>query len=170
MCSSDLISTDIGFQLYYAKHYDEAIQQLRGTLAMNSSFPLAHLWLGRAYQEKGMYSEALEAFNRAGSVLRDWPVTLAAIGHVQAVTGQRQRAQDTLAHLKALSRSRYVTAYGVALVYAGLGDRERAFEWLDKGIQERTHWLVWLKLDPRWDGLRPDPRLAQLVRRVGLPQ
>jgi len=164
------ISTDIGFQLYYAKRYDEAIQQLRSTLAMNSSFPLAHLWLGRAYQEKGMYSEALEAFNRAGSVLRDWPVTLAAIGYVQAVAGQRQRAQDTLAHLKALSRSRYVTAYGVALVYAGLGDRERAFEWLDKGIEERTHWLVWLKLDPRWDGLRPDPRLAQLVRRVGLPQ
>ena len=93
-------------------------------------------------------------------------MTLAAIGHIQGVTGQRQRAQETLAHLKALSRSRYVTAYGVALVYAGLGDRERAFEWLDKGIQERTHGLVWLKLDPRWEGLRRDPRLAHSPLRV----
>ena len=62
-----------------------------------------------------------------------------------------------------------MTSYGVALVYAGLGENDQAFAWLNKGYAERTHWLVWLKLDPRWDSLRSDPRFQDLLRRMGLP-
>lgn len=164
-----IIRTDIGFQLYYARQYDEAIEHLRGTLEMNPNFPLAHLWLGRAYQQKQMYAEAIAEFRQAANVLRDWPVTIAAIGFVQGKAGSRAQARKTLEQLKRLSRKRYVTAYGIALVYAGLGDTSRAFAWLNKAVEERTHWLVWLKLDPRWDDLRADPRFPQLLRRVGLP-
>jgi hypothetical protein len=67
-----------------------------------------------------------------------------------------------------IGEQRYVTSYGVALVRAGLGDKPEAFRWLDKAYDERSHWLVWLSLDPRWNDLRGDPRFDQLRKRVGL--
>ncbi len=166
---SIIIPTDIGFQLYYTRRYDEAIQQLKSILQVNPAFPLAHLWLGRAYQQKGAYQEAISEFNQAEKVLRDWAPVVAAVGYVQGKAGLRADALKTSEQLKRLSGKKYVTAYGIALVYAGLGDKNRAFAWLSKAVEERTHWLVWLKLDPRWDDLRSDPRFEQLVRRVGLP-
>ncbi|HLN97683.1 MAG TPA: tetratricopeptide repeat protein [Pyrinomonadaceae bacterium] len=163
-----IINTDIGFQLYYTRHYDQAISQLKTTLEMKPDFPLAHLWLGRAYQEKAMYGEALAEFKTVEAAFRDWPVAIAAIGFVDGVSGRRTDALKVLSDLKNLSERKYVTSYGTALVHAGLGDRDNAFLWLDRAYEERTHWLVWLKLDPRWDTLRADPRFIDLVRRVGL--
>jgi len=164
-----IIRTDIGFELYYSGQYDQAIQQLKTTLEMNPNFPVAHLWLGRVYQQKGLYDEAIAEFSKTTSALREWVPSIAAIGCVQGKAGRRAEALRTLEQLKELMRKRYVTAYGVALVYAGLGDNNQAFAWLNKGVEERTHWLVWLKVDPRWDQLRSDPRFGQLVARVGLP-
>ena len=164
-----IIRTDIGFELYYSGQYDQAIQQLKTTLEMNPNFAVAHLWLGRVYQQKGLYDEAIAEFSKTTSALREWVPSIAAIGCVQGKAGRRAEALRTLEQLKELMRKRYVTAYGVALVYAGLGDNNQAFAWLNKGVEERTHWLVWLKVDPRWDQLRSDPRFGQLVARVGLP-
>ena len=163
-----IINTDIGFELYYTRHYDQAVSQLKTTLEMKPDFPLAHLWLGRTYQEKAMYDEALAEFKTVESSFRGWPVAIAAIGYVDGVSGKRTDAMNVLRDLNELARQRYVTSYGVALVYAGLGDRDKAFASLEKAHAERSHWLVWLKLDPRWDSLRADPRFADLVRRVGL--
>ena len=163
-----IINTDMGFELYYARQYDQAIAHLRMTLEMHRQFPLAHLWLGRAYQQQGRYAEALAAFHEASIGLGEWPVTIAAMGHVYGVAGQTTQARHVLEQLHQLAQHRYVTAYGVALVYAGLGEHEHVFAWLQKAIEERTHWLVWLKLDPRWDGLCADPRFVDLLRRVGL--
>jgi tetratricopeptide (TPR) repeat protein len=163
------INTDIGFELYYQSQYDRAIRQLRTTLEMNPNFPLAHLWLGRAYQQKGMYDEAAAEFKKVEAVFQGWPVAIAAAGHAAGVAGRRDEARKVLDELRDLSKQKYVTAYGVALVYAGLGEKDEAFAWLDRAFDERSHWLVWLKLDPRWEGLRSDPRFAELVRRVGFP-
>ena len=135
---------------------------------MKPDFPLAHLWLGRTYQEKAMYDEALAEFKMVEAAFRGWPVAIAAIGFVDGVSGKRTEALKVLGDLKTLSQQKYVTSYGIALVYAGLGDRDRALAWLDKAYEERSHWLVWLKLDPRWDNLRADRRFSDLVRRVGL--
>jgi tetratricopeptide (TPR) repeat protein len=163
-----IINTDMGFALYYRRQYDQAITHLRTTLEMNRQFPLAHLWLGRAYQQQGKYAEALAAFHEASTVLGEWPVTIAAMGYVYGVSGHRTKAYHVLEQLRQLAERRYVTSYGVALVYAGLGEHDHAFAWLRKAFEERTHWLVWLKLDPRWDGLCADPRFVDLQRRVGL--
>jgi len=163
-----IINTDIGFEHYYTHHYDQAISQLKTTLEMKPDFPLAHLWLGRTYQEKAMYDEALAEFKMVEASFQGWPVAIAAIGYLDGVSGKRPDALKILRDLKELSQQRYVTSYGVALVYAGLGDRDRAFASLEKAYEERSHWLVWLKLDPRWDNLRADRRFSDLVRRVGL--
>ena len=165
-----VINTDIGFEAYYSGRYDEAIQQLRTVVAANPNFPLAHLWLGRTYQQKGMYEEAITEYKQAESVLHDWPVTMAAMGNIYGLSHRRREALTVLGDLKELSKKRYVTSYGIALVYAGMRESDQTFAWLDKGYAERTHWLVWLNLDPRWDELRSDARFQDLLRRMNPSQ
>jgi TolB-like protein/DNA-binding winged helix-turn-helix (wHTH) protein/Tfp pilus assembly protein PilF len=163
------INTDIGFEAYYSGRYDDAVRQLHAVLTVNAGFPLAHLWLGRTYQQMSRYPQAIAEYDKTQVVLGDWPVTLAALGNAYGFLQERGKASDILEKMRELSRQEYVTAYGVALVYAGLGEKDQAFDWLDKGVEERTHWLVWLKLDPRWVKIRSDPRFASLLHRVGLP-
>jgi tetratricopeptide (TPR) repeat protein len=136
---------------------------------MRTEFPPAHLWLGRTYQELKKYSEALEEYRQVSDKLGDWPVAVAARGYVNAVSGRTAEARDDLANLGKQADTRFVTAYGVALVHAGLGEKDLAFTWLEKALAERSHWLVWLRLDPRWDVIRADARFEQLLGRVGLP-
>jgi TolB-like protein/DNA-binding winged helix-turn-helix (wHTH) protein len=164
------ISTDLGFNYYYRHNYDEAINQLRATLSVSPKFPLAHLWLGRAYQQKKMYAEAIDEFNKTDAALPGWVVTIAGMGHAYGEWGHQAEAKQVLVQLNQMAREKYVTPYGVALVYAGLGDKDQAFAWLNKAVAGRSHWLVWLNRDPRWDQLRSDPRFADLTKRVGLPQ
>ncbi len=163
------INTDIGFHHYYNARYPEAIAQLRSVLGMNRDFALAHLWLGRAYLQVGRLDEALAETTLAEGRLKDWPVIVAARGFTYGVARRPGDAQAVLREMHALSAQRFVTAYGVALVHAGLGEKDDAFRWLDKAFDERSHWLVWLRLDPRWKNLRDDPRFAALVERLKYP-
>ena len=166
---SVVISTDVGFNYFYRHDYDGAISQLRQTLAVSPTFPLAHLWLGRAYQQKRMYAEAIDEFNKTDEALPGWVVTLAGTGNAYGEWGHQAEAKQVLIRLDQMSRGKYVTPYGVALVYAGLDDKDQAFAWLNKAYEGRSHWLVWLNRDPRWDRLRSDPRFADLKKQVGLP-
>ncbi len=164
------INTDLGFHYYYTRQYDETIKQLQSVLAMKQDFAPAHLWLGRAYQQMGRFDDALAEFRRVEEGVREWPVAIAARGSVEGAAGRPDKAKAVLAELHELAGRRFVTAYGVALVHAGIGDREAAFTWLDKAFAERSHWLVWLRLDPRFDSLRADPRFIDLLGRMKFPQ
>lgn len=163
------ISTDIGFNYFYRRNYDEAVNQLRTTLSLSPKFPLAHLWLGRAYQQKKMYAEAIDEFNRTDAALPGWVVTIAGMGNAYGEWGHKVEAEQVLVRLNEMARAKYVTPYGIALVYAGLGDKNEAFVWLNKAVEGRSHWLVWLNRDPRWDRLRSDSRFDELKKRVALP-
>ena len=163
------IATDIGFSFYYSGNYDLAIKKLQASLQMNPKFTLAHIWMGRCYQQKKIYPEAIAAYKKALEVAVDWPVALAAIGNVYGVSGQQEAAQKTLDTMMSLSSKKYVTSYGIALVQAGLGKTDLAFAWLNKAFEERSHWLVWLKTDPRWTVIRSDKRFTELINKVGLP-
>jgi tetratricopeptide (TPR) repeat protein len=137
---------------------------------MNPDFPLAHLWLGRSYQEKEMYEEAVAEYEKAEAALGNWAPAKAAIGNAYGLWGKQAEARRVLNSLDELAKVSYVTPYGTALVYAGLREKEQAFAALNKAYDERSHWLVWLKLDPRWRQLNTDPRFAELVWRIGLPR
>ncbi|TIT06524.1 MAG: tetratricopeptide repeat protein, partial [Mesorhizobium sp.] len=163
------VNTDLGFHYYYTRRYDEAVKQLVLVLHMNPNFPPAHLWLGRTYQELGNLDDALTAFARVEERTRDWPVAIAARGFVAGVSGRTSEAREVVVELQQLADKRFVTSYGVALVYAGLGDNDTAFAALEKAFDERSNWLVWLRLDPRWKGLRSDPRFSELVSRMRFP-
>ena len=163
------IASTAGWIAHYAGKQSEAEAMLRSALAMDPAFPIAHLYLGRVYQAEGKNREAVAEYQATGA-LRGWVPTIAGMGNVAGAMGNRSEARKVLTELDSLGRNQFVTAYGVALVYAALGQKDRAFEWLDKAVDQRTHWLVWLNRDRRWDPLRADPRFRALLRRVGLPK
>jgi tetratricopeptide (TPR) repeat protein len=164
------INSDLGFHYYYTGQYDEAVKQLKFVLELNNDFPPAHLWLGRTYQELRRFDEARAEFQEVEKSAREWPVSIAARGFVAGVAGHTDEAHNVLADLERLSGQKFVTSYGVALVHAGLAQDEAVFAWLNKAFDERSNWLVWLRLDPRWKGLRSDSRFVELVSRMRFPQ
>ena len=107
--------------------------------------------------------------NSASTLARHMTWAIGALGHAYAVSGQRSQAQRVLDQLKELSKERYVSPSDIAMVHVGLDEKGQALEWLQKAFQERCWYLVLLKLDPRLDSLRSDPRFQDLGRRVGLP-
>ena len=94
---------------------------------------------------------------------------MAALGHAYAVAGRRAEAQKVLASLRERPASGYASPYFVAVVYTGLGDRERAFDSLERAYQDRHPGMILLKYDPRFDPLRGDPRFTKLIRRIEQP-
>ena len=119
-----------------------------------------------------MYDKAIAGFKNAISVKEGGEprLPLAGLGHVYAVSGNKSEARKVLDELKQLSAQEHVPATSMALIYAGLGEKDQAFAWLEKGYQERLSQMQSLSAEPRWDSLRSDPRFADLIRRMGLPQ
>jgi serine/threonine-protein kinase len=164
-----VISADLGNTYIQAHQYDKAIEQLRKTIEMDQSFYFAHWQLGVAYEMKGDFQNAIAEYQKARQ-LNDDPWVLALLGHVSAATGRRDEALKILDKLKQISKQRFVYAYGFAVVCAGLGEKDQAFQWLEKSYQDREPRITRIKVDPLLDNLHSDPRFADLVRRVGLPQ
>jgi Flp pilus assembly protein TadD len=114
----------------------------------------------------GMLEEAIVEFQNARACSSNHPATLAALGHAYASMGQRHQAEELLLELEGLSGKRPISAYSVALLRAGLGETCGAVKWLEKARDERDVWLVWLRVEPRFDPLRSDARLHNLMRTV----
>ena len=167
---SAAILTDMGFTLYYSKQYDEAEDALRAALELNPNYPLGRIWLGRVYQMRNVFDQSIDQYKKALVLTSGWPVALSQIGNVYGVSGNYEQARIILDSLNSFAPEIFVTSYGVALVHAGLGDKGKMYEWLNKAYDERSHWLVWLKTDPRWDAFRSDAQFAELLARIGLPE
>lgn len=161
------IWTDLAFHLHYSGRNEDARQELVNILRVDPNFPLAHFWMGRVLSSEANCSGALSELEAASSSsLRDWQPVIAAHGYIEGVCGQPSRAMEDLRRFDEIGRNEFVTSYGYALIYAGLGDKEQALMWLRKALEERSHWLVWIKVDPRFDALRSDARFQQLVGTV----
>ncbi len=164
-----LINAAVGWLLYVDRRFDEAIEQLRKVNELDPNFILTHLFLGQAYEQKGMYEEAIAEFQKAIVLSGRSPVTVAALAHAYALASRQLEMEKLLEELKAESKRRYVSSYLFAEIYAALDDKTLAFEWLENAREERYPYMVLLKLWPKLDPLRTDPRFADLLRRVGLP-
>jgi len=165
---NEYLTACLGWHKVYARQYDQAMEQAQKALKMAPDDAWAQIILGWAYEQKSMYEPAIEAFQRSVKLSGDDPMPNAALGHAYSVSGKKREAQQILAKLIARSKSIYVSAYDVALVCAGLGDKDQAFQWLEKAYQERSHYLVHIKWEPRFENLHSDPRFQNLLRRIGL--
>ena len=164
-----IINANVGFILYHSRQYDHAIEQLRKTLAMDPNFAVAREYLGITYLQKSMYPEALKEAQTAVRLSEGAPGAMARLSRTYAAAGHTAEAQKILEDMKQRSRRGYFPPVAVAMVYIGLGDKDRAFEWLQKAVEERSGGpLLRIKVDPLLDPLRSDPRFTDLLRRMNL--
>jgi serine/threonine-protein kinase len=169
---SPLSTFGLARAFYYARKYDQAIDEFQKALKLDPSFPPVLLFLPVAYEQKGMHEEALTGFQKAITLTKGAvrSGSMAGLGHVYAVSGRKGEARTVLNELKQLAQQEYVPAEGIARIYAGLGEKDQAFAWLEKAYDEHSYTMAWLKVEPGWDSLRSDPRFADLLRRMGLQQ
>lgn len=164
---SFVASSHLGWIYYLSGQTDQAIAQCKKILELEpNSFP-ARRYLGLAYEQKGMYSEAISEF-QTGVKLSGSPLMLALLGHAYAVSGKRAEAEKVLADLEQLQQQRYVSPYTVAAIYAGLGDQQKSFKWLERAVEERDIWLMNLKVDPVFAKLRSNRQFSDLLARIRL--
>jgi len=155
----------LGQVFYQARHYDQAIEQYGKALELHPNFFLPHSFLGVAYVHKSMYKEGIAELEKAVAISRS-PVSLMFLGRGYAAAGRRAEAQKVLDQLNEFSKEKYVPAFRRAEIHAGLGENDRAFEWLEKAYEE--HFIIAIKVEPVYDPLRSDPRFADLLRRMNL--
>jgi serine/threonine protein kinase/tetratricopeptide (TPR) repeat protein len=158
-----------GMVLYFNGEYDQAIQLLRKTLELDSTHAVAHWGLGMALEQKAMFPEAAREIQKAIDVEGPDPNFLSSLGHVYAAMGRTAEVRKLLQRLAEEAQRSYVSPYHAAVLYAGLGESDKAFEQLDQAARERSTLLVYLRKDPRLKTLRRDRRFQALLARIGLP-
>lgn len=157
----------LGWHFYHARQYDAALNQYQKALELDPHSVWPQIEMGRAYEQKQMYDEAIDAFAQVISATRSsFPV--AGLGHVYALAGHRAEAMQQLQELAHRATQVYVTPFSPAIIYVGLGDHEQALNLLEKAYEERCGWMTYLKVDPRLDPLRGAPRFTSLLQRIGL--
>ncbi|MBZ5554181.1 MAG: protein kinase [Acidobacteriia bacterium] len=159
--------TYLGVNLFFARRYDEAVKQLEEVTRTSPNYWWAHVFLGRSFAQTGRLPEAIAEFQSAKRIEDAISEIDAALGHAYALSGRKSEAEKVLEELKQRSMRSYVSPYNMAVVCAGLGEKDAAFQWLDKAYDERPFYLTWLEVDPDLDILRSDPRFSKLLRRVG---
>ena len=157
-----------GWVLYFARRYDDAIQQLLNTIEMDGNFALARYFLGLVYLRSGRFGDALTQFTKAKENSNGHPAALAGLSAAHAFLGTKKESRKILAALERLRSHRYVPPYYLALVHVSLGDAARALDWLEQAFEERSGYLSNMLADPALDSLRRDPRFINLMSRVGL--
>ena len=165
---SPFVNGNLASILYFTHQPDRLLEQANKMLEMDPNSNVAHAWLGRAYMQKKLYDQAIPELQKFVDPQSGDGLT--QLGYSYAMAGRKPEALKTLAELEAVAQRRYSSPVRIACIYIGLGDKERAFEWLEKGFTGRSDHLTQLKMDPMFDSLRPDPRFAALLRRVGFKQ
>jgi tetratricopeptide (TPR) repeat protein len=167
--ANPVINVDLCLPYYLGRRFDEAIVQGRKAVEMFPNFFLGHVALGEALFEKGEHSKGIEELEK-GTTVDSSSNFSGGLAYCYAKAGRKDDARKLLAKLKQQSNERYVAAFWIAVTYVGLGEKDEAFAWLEKGYEDRSWFLVWIKMDPRLDSLRSDPRFTDLMRRIGFPE
>ena len=163
-----IIATDNGAILYFSRQYDRAIEKLRAVRELDPSFPRAAGLMVRAYEQKGMFADALADVEKSCPLYNSWACS--ELVYIYGRTGQEAQAGLALAKLERLNRRQPVDPAVFVEPYIGMNNKDEAFFWLDKAYAQHSNALTGLKVDPIYDPLRSDPRFQDLLRRVGLIQ
>ena len=155
-----------GLAYYWMRSYDEAIDQLNRTLEMDRDFSIALLFNGFALTASQRWDEAISALKKFATISNNSPLGLGHLGYAYALANRKDDAMKTLNLLDELSKERYVSPLSRALVYMGLGDKERALDHLEKAFEERESWITTLKTAPYFDTLRFEPRFTALIKKM----
>jgi serine/threonine protein kinase/Tfp pilus assembly protein PilF len=166
---SDLIDFAVGAIFHWSRKPEHAIEHHQRVLELNPNFRVVYWFLADAYVEKGDFASAIATIENAPIALND-PVTLSAAGHAYGKAGERRKALEILSELERQSSQEYEPAFHIAQIYLGLGDHEQALAWLEKACDERSVWLIWLGVDPKFDPLRSDPRFKEMLKRLNLTE
>ena len=167
--ASPSASHSLAVQFYFARQFDQAIEQCHKTLEMDPNFVAAYQVLGEAYLAEGMNREAVPVLEKYSALSQGGADSLALLGYSHARLEERTQALRMLQELTAASKKSFVPAFFFALVYAGLEDKDQAFTWLERAYDERYTRFAYLKLEALWDPLRSDQRFSGLLQRVGIP-
>ncbi len=164
-----IISVAVGWAFYFARRYDDAIEQLRRTIDLDPNYPVTYWILGVLLRKTGRYELAITEGEKGVKLSGGSPLMRAALAHTLGAAGRRTEALQILDDLTKLAQQKYVAPYFFAGIHVGLGENERAMEYLEKCYEEHSHWLIYLHQDPSMDGLRESPAFQDLLRRIGLP-
>jgi TolB-like protein/DNA-binding winged helix-turn-helix (wHTH) protein/Tfp pilus assembly protein PilF len=165
---SPIMRTQIGWILVYAHRIPDGVAQYRHVLEENPSYQWAQWQLGQGLMFLNDYGVAIETFQKDIRNGDRSPSVLGTLGMAYGLAGRRKEAHDVLDELLALSQHRYVSPHSMMHIYIGLGDRDKAFEWLEQSYQQRTNGMIWLAVWPGFDSIRDDRRFDTYLRRVGL--
>ena len=158
------LSSQVAFQ---ARDYSMAVEHARQALILDSEFWIAYVQMAQAYEQLGKTAMAFDALRNAERLSERNSKSLSLRGYLLATSGRANEAREVLKTLEAVSRERYVPPYALALVHAGLGERDAVFDWLDRAYSARDVHLIFLTVDPKWDPYRGDPRFEALLARCG---
>jgi len=161
-----VLNGHLAWHYLYARQYDQAIQQCQRTAELDRNYPETADFRGLAYEQKGMYREAIAELQMAVNLSGNSPHIKAELGHAYAIAGETTPALDILDELKRGSTETHISSYDIAVIYIGLGRKDQALEALENAYQERSEWLRYVKVDPRLDPLRGDPRFEKLANQV----
>ncbi len=168
--NSPIINAGVGKILFESGQNDAALAPLKKTTDLAPNFAHAHSYLGKFYLRNKMFPEAVVEFGKAAGLSGRIADYLGGLGHAYARAGRTADADKVLDELKEGSRTKYISWRNIAVIYAGLGDKDQAFACLDKAYELRDSRIVFIKVDPLFDPLRDDPRFKNLLRRIGLPE
>ena len=163
-----LTYTVVGDTLFYARRFERSVAAYRKCLELDPTFEAAHTDLARSLEQVGRADEAVEEFVRGTTGPDGLPRPSSGLAILYARAGRQDDACATVEAVKALAQKQFVSPYGIASYYAVTGENERALDWLEKAYSERDGTLVWLKVHPRLDGLRGEPRFRDLLARLRL--
>ncbi len=166
--TSLIVNATVAYVYYNTRRYDEAIEQCRKTLMLDPNFFAARRYLSLALAQKGAYSEAIAEAQKAVAGSKGSAVVKAEYGSTLALAGKRAEAEQIIEELKQISSERYLSPYHIATIYACLGDKDEAFAWLKKTVDEEGDFLNYAKADPKLTNLHTDPRYNELLRRIRL--
>jgi tetratricopeptide (TPR) repeat protein len=164
-----IINVAVGWAFYHGRRYDEALEQLRRTVELDANYPMTYWILGLVLRKMGRYELAIAEGEKGVNLSGGSPLMRAELAHTLGAAWKRKEAIQILDDLMELAKQKYVPPYFFAGIYVGLGENERAIEYLEKCYEEHSHWLIYLHMDPSMDALRDDSPFQDLMRRVGLP-